>query len=459
MARIDHIPRIYISMLVTVATAHKAMQEAADGQLVQPTSTLARLRRQDIFSFRIRAIREVNQRLSLQDTQTSDSTLMCVLCLLMCTIQQSTYSDWRLHLEGAREIIKLRGGLKQIASENHYFRPLFVIYVVIDVLSATTTSTQHPKMPAAVSMALQYWEAAPNMFQANLAISAPCPEELFQSIILINYLRTIVHRPTMQARRWAGTRMVLDKIQSFNIPQWAARMQKFRGWKRSGESVEFEDDASPPRTLSSSSEWSSSQTSPADDQHEMSTMDTDSPTTTNPSPRSQGPDLWLDVGLLYHCGVLLYAIQTLLLDVDEDKSFLLGDSASARHWSSRDELGIQQEILQLHQATHETLLDTLRPVFSDHETAREVGKLVFFPAFMCGMGVSGCVLAADVEANIAKQSLVSTGLELMGQACGTLAPICAAEEVRTKWALEAREQKKVRWDDYFAARPDFTFGF
>lgn len=88
MTRIENIPRIYISMLVTVATSHRAMQEAADGQLVQSASALARLRQQDIFAFRIKAIQEVNQRLSLQETQMSDSTLMCVLCLLMCTVSR-----------------------------------------------------------------------------------------------------------------------------------------------------------------------------------------------------------------------------------------------------------------------------------------------------------------------------------------------------------------------------------
>ncbi|KAH7031387.1 fungal-specific transcription factor domain-containing protein [Microdochium trichocladiopsis] len=458
LARIDSIPRIYINMLVTAATLHRAMQDEANDQHETQRSAITRSREQDIFLFRIRALREVNQRLSMRETQTTDSTLMCVLCLLLCAIQQSALGDWRAHLEGARTIIKMRGGLKQIAAENHYFRPLLVIYVVIDVSSATTTSTRHPKMSEAASMALHYWEAAPNMFQANLAISAPCPEELFQSIILINYLRTTVCRPSMRSRRQGGTRMVLEKVRSFNIPKWAARMKKFKGWRRSGDSVDFEDESTPPRTLSSSSDSSSAQNSPGED-HAMSTSQTGSPDTTSTSPRQPAPDIWLDVAVMWHSAVLLYATRTLLLDVDEPKDFLIDNGAYTSPWTSTTAAQLLQEILDLRRATHEVLLETLTPAFSDPETAREVGKLVFFPAFTCGMEISGHVAESEAEATLARQELVSNGLELIGQACGTMAPISAAEEVRIKWALEAQEQRTIRWDDYFTARPDFTFGF
>lgn len=103
----------------------------------------------DLFSFRIRALQEVNQRLSLVHTQTSDSTLMCVICLLVQTVslsqappamvtwthilvqmQQSAYTDWRVHLEGARRIIQLRGGLKEIVKENPFFKPLLAFFIV-----------------------------------------------------------------------------------------------------------------------------------------------------------------------------------------------------------------------------------------------------------------------------------------------------------------------------------------
>jgi hypothetical protein len=45
-------------------------------------------------------------------------------------MQQSAYTDWRVHLEGARRIIQLRGGLKQIVRQNPFFKPLLAFFIV-----------------------------------------------------------------------------------------------------------------------------------------------------------------------------------------------------------------------------------------------------------------------------------------------------------------------------------------
>jgi hypothetical protein len=44
-------------------------------------------------------------------------------------MQQSAYGDWRAHLEGARRIIQMRGGLEEIVSKNAYFKPLVAFFI------------------------------------------------------------------------------------------------------------------------------------------------------------------------------------------------------------------------------------------------------------------------------------------------------------------------------------------
>lgn len=44
-------------------------------------------------------------------------------------MQQSAYTDWRAHLDGARKIIQMRGGLKAIITANPYFKPLLALFV------------------------------------------------------------------------------------------------------------------------------------------------------------------------------------------------------------------------------------------------------------------------------------------------------------------------------------------
>lgn len=45
-------------------------------------------------------------------------------------MQSSAHTEWRAHLEGARRIIQLRGGLKKIIRDNPFFKPI-LIYVIM----------------------------------------------------------------------------------------------------------------------------------------------------------------------------------------------------------------------------------------------------------------------------------------------------------------------------------------
>ncbi|RYP32550.1 hypothetical protein DL767_005162 [Monosporascus sp. MG133] len=463
LRRIDTIPRIYVSLLVTAATLHRSMQLdegfARSSALVQ--------REEDIFRFRIRALQDVNYRLSKKDTQTSDSTLMCVICLLLSTMQQSAYTDWRAHLEGARRIIQLRGGIKEIITKNPYFKPLMTLFICIDVMAATTTPSTHKYMAVATSMALHYWEAEPGIFQSNLAVSSPCPEELFQTLILVNYLRSISHKDRLKSRRQSGTRMVLKKLRSFNPVEWATRMKGFKGWKKTGDGVEFD---TPLRGARSPSESQSPEPAPqrgqtgfpASDhhhhhhhhhrhhhhhhhQHHQHNNLPSPPYGTPPSltDKSSGipeSDLWLNIAVIYRAAIMLYTVRTLILDLREDKAFLYEEEPDL-------------DIITLRLDARQQLAAALAPIFSDRASARTLGKLVFFPMFVCGME------AGPNDRDL--QDFIANGLERVGQACGTFGPIGAVDELRGKWAADAQAPKgtHVTWDEYFEGRPDFVFGF
>ncbi|KAK8041088.1 hypothetical protein PG994_014095 [Apiospora phragmitis] len=375
------------------------------------SSALVR-RNRDLYNFKIQALQEVNEWLGQPDKQTSDSTLMCVICLLISTMQQSAYTDWRAHLDGARRIIQLRGGLKAIITANPYFKPLLALFVAIDVMAATTTPSTHPQAANATSMALHHWEADPAIFQFNLAISCPCPEELFQALILINYLRYTTIRPELKAKRQRGTCMVLGKLKAFSASAWASRMKKFRGWKSSGNGVDFDDDGRTRRK------------SPAPDPEEEMMPDEESPSEV---PKA---DLWLNVAIIYQSAILLYALRTLIVDVQQQKR------------QDAEEKGKEKLV---------TLLDTLTPIFADVTWAHNVAKLIFFPMFVCGMETG------PREHDL--QAFVAGGLEHVGRTYGTLGPIAAAEELREKWAADAAGGAPVTWDGWFQGRPEFIFGF
>ncbi|KAF3014286.1 hypothetical protein E8E14_011768 [Neopestalotiopsis sp. 37M] len=339
----------------------------------------------------------------------------------------------------------MRGGLEEIVSKNAYFKPLVAFFIAIDVIAATTAPSTHPNMYAATLMALQYHKVEDGIFQCNLAISMPCPEELFQTLILVNYLRAIIRRTNLTSNRHAGTRMVLEKLDSFSAPQWALKMKYFRGWKETGDGVQFDDKvavgvgaASPTTTRSSST--SSQDTTPGPSRASPRPK-RESPDT--PEPRTSITDLWLNVAIAYRSAILLYAVRTLITDVPEDKEYLhvtdggiSPDTLAARCLESR-----------------RALAECLIPIFADPTSAHDFGKLVYFPMFVCGME-----LEADDHG---AQDWVTHGLETVGTACGTLGPISAAEELRGYWAAsaECKRGERVTWDGWFERRPDFIFGF
>ncbi|KAI1760079.1 fungal-specific transcription factor domain-containing protein [Hypoxylon sp. FL1150] len=412
MRQIEKVPRVYTNLLVSTSTLHRAMQ--GDVSFVRSPALIQR--DQDLFHFRIRALQDINYRIGKSDLQTSDSTFMCVLCLLLSTMAQSAYTDWRVHLEGARRIIQMRGGIGKVITQNPFLKPLVAFFMIIDVVAATTAPSTHKYMATATSMALHYWEAEEGIFQSILAISAPYPEDLFQSLILVNYLRSISGKPKLTLRRQAGTRMVLAKIRSFNPVEWATRMRGFRGWKRTGDGVEFDTSQG-------------TESSP-----------TDSQTTIDCSSEISGSELWLSIGVIYRAAVLLYTIRTLILDLPEEKGFLYDDDLTL-------------DVEKLRVQTHQTLAHALVPLFHDMDCARRIGKLVFFPVFICGMETS----PDDSE----QQEFVERGLYMLGQTMGTFGPISAIDELRRKWAADtaAPEGQPVTWDDHFQGRPDFIFGF
>lgn len=280
-------------------------------------------------------------------------------------------------------------------------------------------------------MALRYWEIETGIFQSILAVSAPCPEELFQSLILVNYLRFISSKPKLTSKRHAGTRMVFEKVRSFNPAEWATRMKGFRGWKRSGDGVEFDVPLGEVQSPIQQRTRSNVQSGPSSPMNEVPTVARSSGT--------PGSSFWLSIGVIYRAAILLYTMRTLILDLPESKEFL------------HEERPLDFEELRLE--ARQDLATSLGPLFLSTNSARRIGKLVFFPIFICGM-------EADPD-DSELQEFVTRGLYMLGQTMGTFGPVSAVDELRRKWAADAAAPagSRMTWDDYFQGRPDFIFGF
>ncbi|CAJ2514019.1 Uu.00g021380.m01.CDS01 [Anthostomella pinea] len=186
--------------------------------------------------------------------------------------------------------------------------------------------------------------------------------------------------------------MVLAKILSFDPAA---------GWKKTGSGVKFD------KSLTSQDQATARSESP-------STAETSHATTL--SSVVPDADLWLNVGIIYRAGILLYMLRTLVLDISEDKSYL-------------HEANPSLEIATLRLETRRVLASALAPIFSDSASTKHLGKLVFFPVFVCGMEAG--------QGEKALQEFIVHGLEMLGRMLGTFGPVSAVDELRGKWAADA----------------------
>ncbi|KAK8106466.1 Zn(2)-C6 fungal-type DNA-binding domain protein [Apiospora kogelbergensis] len=419
LKRLESFPDHYVKVLVATAGFHRLMTAGPE-----PTPSSALIQRDvDIFGLRSEALGALNDQLAEPGAQTSDATLLTVVALLITSMQSSVHTEWRAHLEGARHIIHLRGGLKKIIENNQYFKPILIYFIMADVMGATTCSSKHKNMPVATLMALKYWEIEPNVLRLLAATPNPCPEEIFQSIILINYLRTIARDERSRKRRRSGTRMVLAKIIRFSPAEYAARMHNFTGWNTSGKDVGF------------------AKCSPSTDPGSQRSDSSPESASSAESPKSiSDQDLWFSVATVYRAASLIYGLRTLVVDADDDATLLL---------PPQEEGAPANDVAALREDARKALTDTLTPVFSDQDTMYRIGKLVMWPLFILGMEVH--------HQDTAQRRFFVDGFSMLSQTMGVLGPVGAIDELCHKWALEAERPQgdQVAWDDYFEGRPDY----
>lgn len=272
-------------------------------------------------------------------------------------------------------------------------------------------------------MALKYWEVEPGFLKLVASTCNPCPEDLFQSMILVNYLRTLAHQKRLHKRRQAGTRMVIAKILAFSASDYAVNMCRFAGWDTTGKSVGFADDGGLPGTSSTNANSLAAESMSA------------SPSA-SPDQSSANHDVWLSVATAYRAAVLLYAVRTLVVDSNDDTALLLPQEASV-------------SVQEIRQNGRETLGGTLSSVFSNQDVMYKVGRLVLWPLFILGMEVD--------HRDTAMQELFVESFSMLSQAMGTLGPLGAVEELEHKWKIDAQrvDGSHITWDDYFEGRDDY----
>ncbi|KAK0643770.1 C6 zinc finger domain-containing protein [Cercophora newfieldiana] len=152
------------------------------------------------------------------DGRKGNLLLAGIMSFLLADIQIGSSSNWRCHVDGARDLVRLRGGLRVLQNEKG-MGALIHCFVLATVMGDTTSPASDLSIacwrPDELNFVVESYSAEANLCQT-------CPPPLFVELIRINALRT------QAARQEEGDSYelakeayeILARVDSFCLQQW-----------------------------------------------------------------------------------------------------------------------------------------------------------------------------------------------------------------------------------------------
>lgn len=269
-----------------------------------------------------------------------------------------------------------------------------------DVLSLTTS-------PAAsiqnATRQLEHVSILEELFRDGSETCVPFPNDLFDAVIQINYLRAIsahsVSDDSSGILFATSVQTLLERILCFSVTEWAER--------------------------------------------KASEYDTGTAVTTAKPPSGfLEPvfDNWLRIAHVYHAAVVLYAVRSLTLDIP---SLFLAHNPS-------DPASSLISAPDLHDNTRHILSRNLHLVFSSRkEEKKALGKALVWPLFVAG------IEAGDHEDGVDEREFISSALLSLTTSIGSLNLRDAETFLRCYWQRNSMRgysplsHDRLRWDEIF----------
>ncbi|KAK0616923.1 C6 zinc finger domain-containing protein [Immersiella caudata] len=178
--RADSVPDHLTLSIVCMTLSHRIHRIRSDADRRDLAKKLYRHRGDVLHS--------LNKDVGSENGMKSDILFASIISFLLAEIQSGPSPAWRCHLNGVRDLTRLRGGLHAI-SERKGMTPLIHCYVLATVLGDTTSPSS--------DLAMATWrpDEAKSVLDLFSVDTNPCrtlPSPLFVEIIKINCLRARV---------------------------------------------------------------------------------------------------------------------------------------------------------------------------------------------------------------------------------------------------------------------------
>ena len=214
------LPQLLQRLLVVTSHTFRAAKDGVD-PLSRPT----------VRRYRALCLTELGEFLPAAVLDPFGIGLASILMLMLSDMQLSYTAAWSYHLEAARKLIALRGGLEKCINDLPSHRRVLANFVVIDILTATTCNPALLQ-PGSIQAQSSYLPLLPTLEEDIMSSLSPCPPHLLQAISRTSILRTrFALPPKNHVGRSSPTdsfEAILASIEAFDPNAWAARFANCR---------------------------------------------------------------------------------------------------------------------------------------------------------------------------------------------------------------------------------------
>ncbi|CAG8082358.1 unnamed protein product [Penicillium salamii] len=178
----------------------------------------------NFFHYRGLLIRSLNNEIGVPHKRNSDVVLAGILTLLFADAQQGIAKHWRHHIEGARRLINLRGGILQLIKSPGVL-PIALCFVFL-IVNADTSSPASDLLVE--TLPLQQLYSIIDQFGGNGYAFQMCPPPLFLDIIKINHIRSRASKvdTTQDDTLQKEASQILSQVYGFPGEEWASANDK-----------------------------------------------------------------------------------------------------------------------------------------------------------------------------------------------------------------------------------------
>ncbi|KAH8692963.1 fungal-specific transcription factor domain-containing protein [Talaromyces proteolyticus] len=419
----QYLPSIVMDFLSAVVATHRVIRSqtcdvlSAHASAVQGHTVDRRSRGLDAFAHPLKKSvyghhRQVIQGLraliddgALQSS--TDDIFGLISSLMTLEIQQSAYGPWIVHLEAMRTIISQRGGFRNVAREQYLPSHALHLFMLVDIMSCVTKTSS--ALSSLVAPQMVFLEYISHIHRDGVDVGFPCPNELLEAVVRINYLRSSIANIFDNQHSATDSQILelFERIISFSPTNWVR--------DRKGKMV------SPGFDLVNS---------PATNYNNFTAAE---------SPWSDS----LALVSTFKMAVLLYFMRTLIIDRDRPTSLSLGN-------------GLSVDINSIRSTASDSLLTYLHQLLRPDSPrgGRWLGKFLFWPLFIAGME---CHYSSSMSMAVARK-FIADSLCQLSQYQGDLSMLDAASFLQHIWRIQSGPDNHLCVDGmiYEAYKTDAT---